>query len=540
MEREHETCLPFGGTLATSSGGIVGDPQKWLIFSLVKPEFLRKVRLCCVFSSSATEALLVTEEDEVWAMGSNAAGCLGIGDTRSCLSPTKVEGLSKKGVQSFACGTGPHVLALTARGEVYGWGHNGYSQVGNDQNSQVSPPSGREGLRDFLELNLITHLLYRQANSPVLVFDRQPVAQIACGGYHSVIRTVSGGVYTWGQNNCGQLGLSASVNHQSPRKVGGAIAEMKCTGISCGHNFTTAVFDTGEVYVWGSNGNGQLGLGSLTNQPFPVKIEQLKDVFIKKVACGFSHTLALTDEGLVYVWGANALGQLGTENKTNQSIPVLMKTIHGRINEVAATQYNQTSAAMTETSKVLMWGLCRGQHVTVPTETPFDSVHDVFVAFSSVPVTPVPMIVRSVWENKLALAMAEHFDNPAHSDLKFLVEGKKIHVHKTVLKFQCEYFRNMFQGPWIENDSDTIEVTQFSYPVYRAFLQYLYTGDVDLAPTEAIGLLDLANSCCETNLRARCQRLLKNGYRLTTARVSTWPPCGIRPKIWKTFASGSP
>ena len=57
------------------------------------------------------------------------------------------------------------------------------------------------------------------------------------------------------------------------------------------------------------------------------------------------------------------------------------------------------------------------------------------------------------------------------------------------------------QGPWIENESDTIEISQFSYPVYRAFLRYLYTGEVDLAPTDAIGLLDLANSFCEKALK---------------------------------------
>lgn len=48
-------------------------------------------------------------------------------------------------------------------------------------------------------------------------------------------------------------------------------------------------------------------------------------------------------------------------------------------------------------------------------------------------------------EKRLAKAMSEHFDNPTYSDLKFLVDGKTIHVHKTILKFQCEYFRVMFQ-----------------------------------------------------------------------------------------------
>lgn len=43
--------------------------------------------------------------------------------------------------------------------------------------------------------------------------------------------------------------------------------------------------------------------------------------FSFQVACGYAHTLVLTDEGQVYAWGANSYGQLGTGNKSNQSYP---------------------------------------------------------------------------------------------------------------------------------------------------------------------------------------------------------------------------
>lgn len=44
-------------------------------------------------------------------------------------------------------------------------------------------------------------------------------------------------------------------------------------------------------------------------------------VFVFQVACGYAHTLVLTDEGQVYVWGANSYGQLGIGNKSNLSYP---------------------------------------------------------------------------------------------------------------------------------------------------------------------------------------------------------------------------
>ena len=63
----------------------------------------------------------------------------------------------------------------------------------------------------------------------------------------------------------------------------------------------------------------------------------------------------------------------------------------------------------------------------------------------------------------------------------------------------------MFQEHWEEGTNSTgcIEIRHFSYPVYRAFLHYLYTDHVDLPPEDAIGLLDLANSYCEQQLKRR-------------------------------------
>ena len=63
----------------------------------------------------------------------------------------------------------------------------------------------------------------------------------------------------------------------------------------------------------------------------------------------------------------------------------------GRIVEVAATHYNHISAAMSQDSRVYMWGQCRGQSVVAPTETPFISLHDVFACFATPSVTFLPM-----------------------------------------------------------------------------------------------------------------------------------------------------
>ena len=61
------------------------------------------------------EAIVITRDDDVYALGSNGSSCLGVGDAQSCLHPRKVEALSKKNIVSLACGRGPHVLAVSGR-----------------------------------------------------------------------------------------------------------------------------------------------------------------------------------------------------------------------------------------------------------------------------------------------------------------------------------------------------------------------------------------------------------------------------------------
>ena len=97
--------------------------------------------------------------------------------------------------------------------------------------------------------------------------------------------------------------------------------------------------------------------------------------------------------------------------------------------------------------------------------------------------------------------------------MKFIVEGKTIHAHRAVLKIRSERFRRMFaeDSPWVESTADVVVIKEFSYCVYKAFLNYLYTDTVDLTPEDAIGLLDLAEAYCEDVLRLLCGRIIRQG-----------------------------
>ena len=162
------------------------------------------------------------------------------------------------------------------------------------------------------------------------------VVQVACGSHHSLCLTADGDIFSWGQNNCGQIGSGTTTNQSTPRKVSASFGGRKVTRITCGQTSSMAVLENGEVYGWGYNGNGQLGLGNNINQLNPqrvtglqVKIFQLgvenisfllQGVVVTMVVCGYAHTLAVSDEGALYAWGANSYGQLGTGQESSRNL----------------------------------------------------------------------------------------------------------------------------------------------------------------------------------------------------------------------------
>uniref|UniRef100_A0A8C1TA15 Regulator of chromosome condensation (RCC1) and BTB (POZ) domain containing protein 2 n=1 Tax=Cyprinus carpio TaxID=7962 RepID=A0A8C1TA15_CYPCA len=424
------------------------DVGKWPVFALLPPEELRLIRQACVFGSAANEAIYITVNDEVFALGTNCSGCLGLGDTQSTIEPRRIDILCGKKIVSLSYGTGPHVVIATADGEVYAWGHNGYSQLGNGTTNHGLTPA-------LVSTNLIS----------------KRVKEVACGSHHTIALTTEGEVYAWGYNNSGQVGSGSTANQPTPRRVSSCLQNKVVVNIACGQLCSMAVLDNGEV------------------------------------SCGYAHTLALTDEGFIYSWGANSYGQLGTGNKSNQAVPTLINMDKERLVEVAACHTSHTSAAKTQSGQVLMWGQCRGQAVAYPHLTHFTNTDDVFACFATPAVTWHLLSVDGDDYLTVAQSLKREFDSPEISDLKFLVDGKCIHVHKALLKIRCEHFRALLN----ETDEETIEIHQFSYLVYRAFLEYLYTDTINLPPEDAIGLLDLATYYRESRLKRLCQETIKRG-----------------------------
>ncbi|XP_014392681.1 PREDICTED: RCC1 and BTB domain-containing protein 1 isoform X2 [Myotis davidii] len=336
-------------------------------------------------------------------------------------------------------------------------------------------------------------------------------------GPHVLLSTEDGVVYAWGHNGYSQLGNGTTNQGIAPIQVCTNLLIKQVVEVACGSHHSVALAADGEVYGWGYNGNGQLGLGNNVNQLTPVRVAALHSVCVNQIVCGYAHTLALTDEGLLYAWGANTYGQLGTGNKNNLLSPTHIMVEKERVVEIAACHSAHTSAAKTQGGHVYMWGQCRGQSVVLPHLTHLSCTDDVFACFATPAVSWRLLSVEHEDFLTVAESLKKEFDSPETADLKFRIDGKYIHVHKAVLKIRCEHFRSMFQSYWNEDMKEVIEIDQFSYPVYRAFLQFLYTDTVDLPPEDAIGLLDLATSYCENRLKKLCQHIIKQGITVENA-----------------------
>lgn len=470
------------------------DLSRWPLFSLLGPEELAVIRQACVFGTCGSEAIYVTHSNEVFVMGLNCSGCLGTGDSLATIVPKKVDFLRGKKVVSLSYGTGPHVLLATDDGQLYAWGHNSYSQLGNGSTNQ--------GL------------------SPVLItanLTNKRITQVSCGSHHSLALTHDGEVFAWGYNNAGQIGSGSTANQPYPRRVTSCLQGRTAVSVSCSQTSSMTVCDNGEVFGWGYNGNGQLGIGNNGIQLTPCRVQALQGVCVQQLVSGYGHCLALSDEGVCYSWGANSFGQLGIGNRSNQLSPVRVMADKHRVVEIAACHSTHTSAAKTQNGQVYMWGQCRGQSLQLPTLTHFSCTDDVFAGFASPSVMWRLVSVDPEDFLTVSEALRKEFDSPETADLRFSVEGKCIHVHKAVLKIRCEHFRSMFRSQWTEDQQEVIEIGQFSFPVYKSFLQFLYTDTVDLPPEDAIGLLDLATSYCENRLKRLCQQIIKRGITVDNA-----------------------
>lgn len=168
-----------------------------------------------------------------------------------------------------------------------------------------------------LGLNDVVH-----RSSPVQVGSLTNWKQISFGAtYIGGVKT-DGTLWSWGRNQNGSLGLNDLVHRSSPTQIGSLTTWSQ---VSVGSGFeTAAIKNDGTLWTWGYNYGGILGLGDQTHRSSPTQVGALTNW--KLVACSNYHSAAVTTDGALYAWGLNNGGQLGQSNITNFSSPVQVGT----------------------------------------------------------------------------------------------------------------------------------------------------------------------------------------------------------------------
>ncbi|KAK9892903.1 hypothetical protein WA026_022582 [Henosepilachna vigintioctopunctata] len=153
-------------------------------------------------------------------------------------------------------------------------------------------------------------------------FDVRSTVDIKIGGVHCLLLDSLGNVYSFGSGSRGQLGLGTLESELDPRHIE-ALAGIEIVAIACGTWHCAALSKDGDLYMWGWNQNGQLGLPIHSTQnmegvsvmacPHVIDFPD-SDANVVKVACGKRHTICLLDTGELYGCGMNKYKQLKDED----------------------------------------------------------------------------------------------------------------------------------------------------------------------------------------------------------------------------------
>ena len=225
------------------------------------------------------------------AWGDNTRGQLGIGVAVNRSVPGPIQGLT--GITRIATGH-RHALALKSDGTVKAWGDNDELAVGNGKDDRLF-------------------------TSPQDVIGLVNVRRVAAGGSSSAALDTAGKLWVWGTNLRGQLAIAPDVyrtNRPTP-----ALGLPPLAEVSVGAEHMLGLDLQGRVWVWGSNGRGQLGDG-YDQTTAPRMLNSLSNIVA--VSAAGDHSMALDAQGRVWAWGDNGYKQVGISADDQVKVPFLV------------------------------------------------------------------------------------------------------------------------------------------------------------------------------------------------------------------------
>ena len=304
-------------------------------------------------------ALSLCEANDMYVVGLNDFGQLGAGDQLqrttyskiSTIFTTYISGCSGLSHSAVIGNTAQHSQVLMV------WGRNDRGQLGTgDTQHRLSPTEP-----DW------SKTMYRLSDSDAYVNQntaRPKFVMVACGEDSTVGVTDEGKLYSWGSNDYGQLGISdqtaemlktpAGIYFRSVPYFISSLRHVFVVAITSGTYHFAVLSDKGQVFLWGSNSEGQLGMGDFSQRNLPVPLTYFKTP-VQQVQAGSYHTVFLDTFGRVYVCGLNSNGQLGIGQTAEAKTPAVVSSISSQhITNVASGHYHVFAIA--EDGVLWAWG----------------------------------------------------------------------------------------------------------------------------------------------------------------------------------------
>jgi alpha-tubulin suppressor-like RCC1 family protein len=232
----------------------------------------------------------------IFSCGNNKCGQLGNGSIIDYPVYPQPISFFKNSSEILSISCGAEFSVCVCKNGIFSWGSNNVGQLGiGNWSNQHSP-------------------------QPILFFkDPEDILSFCCGAEFSIC-ICKNGVFSWGSGAYGKLGLGHCAEQSSPQQILFFQNPEYIISLCCGSNFSICICKNG-VFSWGLNLYGQLGIGNNIAQSSPQHISFFKNPEeIIALSCGSSHCICLCKNG-IFSWGRNYCGQLGIDNFNNQFSP---------------------------------------------------------------------------------------------------------------------------------------------------------------------------------------------------------------------------
>lgn len=276
------------------------------------------------------QALLgIGADNNLYGWGGGWSGQLGNGQTSLVYEPGIVAGGSQWITAAVSNG---HGLALRADGALFAAGNNGYGQLGDGTTTQRLSWTPISSGTTWTAISAgSTHTLALRSDgslwawggntsgqlglgntggtyySPTRVGTANDWIDVEAGSYYSLARKADGTLWAWGSNSNGQLGLGDSTPRLSPTQVSVGTTYTAVEAASNG-NWSFAIKSDGTLWGWGWGPNG-VGDGVVAARLSPVQVAPGKT--FKEVSTEYQHALAIASDDTLWSWGAAQVGELG-------------------------------------------------------------------------------------------------------------------------------------------------------------------------------------------------------------------------------------